>query len=465
MSADARTGGALAPARHAAEGWAPRSWRDRPAEQQPAYEDESALEQALGRLAVLPPLVVGREIAGLRTQLARVAAGRGFLLQGGDCAESFEAVSAGGARRLFELLEQMRLVVGYGLGVDVVTVARIAGQYAKPRSAPTERVGDVELPSYRGDIINRMAATSTARRNDPDNLLEAYFHAAATLNHLRADVGARDPDRALAALDAFATQSAQRDRFAPLLAELERACSWAVAADRRLAPRGPPYTSHEGLLLAFEEALVRQDEESGCWFAGSAHFLWIGERTRRIGGAHLELLRGIANPIGIKLGPKTVPDDLRRLVEVLDPHAEPGRLVLITRLGHDQVEPVLPALVQAMQRDGRTPVWACDPMHGNTVKSPNGFKTRHFRDILAEIRGFFDVHRALGSHAGGLHLEMTGEDVTECAGGSEALTEFHLGDRYHTHCDPRLNARQALELALLVAYEQGRTRPAARRPR
>lgn len=434
--------------------WSPTSWRACPAQQQPSWSDGEALGRVLGRIADLPPLVVVDEVLELRRSLAEVAEGRGFLLQGGDCAESFAGVSAAGTRRLVQLLERMRLVLSYGLGRDVVAVARIAGQYAKPRSAPTEVVGGVELPSYRGDIINRMEATAEARRSDPENLLAAYFHAAVTLNHLRADVGARDPAVALAGLDEVVTSSPQQAGFTALIEEMRRAHRWSrLGHDDRRAAR-PIYTSHEGLLLAYEEALLRHDEASSRWYAGSAHFLWIGERTRQPGGAHLELLRGIANPIGVKLGPGTTPDDARRLCDVLDPENDPGRLVLVSRMGREHVERVLPTLVRAIQGDGRRVVWICDPMHGNTVKSPNGYKTRHVRDILGEIRGFFAVHRALGTHAGGLHLEMTGDAVTECAGGAEALTEIHLADRYHTHCDPRLNARQALEIALLVASEQ-----------
>jgi 3-deoxy-7-phosphoheptulonate synthase len=443
--------------------WSPRSWRGFPAAQQPAWEGEAALAHVLARIGALPPLVVLAEIDALRARLAEVAAGRAFVLQGGDCAESFAAVSASGTRRLVLLLERMRLVLSYGLGLDVVAIARLAGQYAKPRSAPTERVGGRELPSYRGDIVNRMEATAAARRPDPENMLTAYFHAAATLNHLRADVGARDPARALDDLDAVASPSPQAAGFAALVEAIRRAHRWARLGDpdeggaHRGAGRAirPIDTSHEGLLLGYEEALLREDEATGRWFAGSAHFLWIGERTRQVDGAHVEMLRGLANPVGVKLGPGARPDEVRRLLDVLDPAREPGRVVLVARMGRDNVERALPPLVRATRDDGRPVAWICDPMHGNTVRSPNGYKTRHVRDILGEIRGFFAVHRALGTHAGGLHLEMTGDAVTECAGGAEALTEIHLADRYHTHCDPRLNARQALEIALLVAREQG----------
>lgn len=434
--------------------WSPEGWRGLRAEQQPTYSGD--LEGVLARMRTLPPLVTLGEIDRLRAHLATVAEGRAFLLQGGDCAESFGAVSGPGTERFASLVEEMRAALTYGRGLPVVAVGRIAGQYAKPRSSPTERVGGQELPSYRGDIVNRMEACAEARVARADNLLSAYWHAAATLNFLRATVGAQSSQAVVARLLAFVERSSQGRRFLSFIEELARASRYAELRGGLMGPARGIFTSHEGLILPFEEALLRQDEASGRWYGGSAHFLWIGERTRQLEGAHVELCRGLANPIGVKLGPTTEPDYLARLIERLNPEGEPGRLTLISRMGWQNVRTKLPPLVRSVRARGFPVIWSCDPMHGNTVKSPNGYKTRHFRDVLEEVRGFFEVHAAEGTHVGGLHLEMTGEDVTECAGGAEALTEMDLSDRYHTHCDPRLNYQQALELALLVSTEHAR---------
>ena len=440
--------------------WAPDAWRTKEIRQVPEYPDPAAVERVEQTLAEFPPLVFAGEARRLKEQLGRVAEGRAFLLQGGDCAESFAEFHANNIRDTFRLLLQMAVVLTFGAACPVVKVGRMAGQFAKPRSAPTEVQGDVELPSYRGDIINAIDFEATGRAPDPDRLVRAYNQAASTLNLLRAFAqgGFADLHKVHQWNLRFVDGSPQGERYEELANRIDETLAFmeacGVTPDRVPQLRETDfYTSHEALLLNYEQALTRVDSLNGQWYDCSAHFLWIGDRTRDIDGAHVEFLRGVQNPIGMKCGPSLDPDDLLRLIEVLNPDNTPGRLTLISRMGADQVEAKLPPLVRAVERAGHKVVWACDPMHGNTIKSTTGYKTRPFDRILSEVRGFFAVHRAEGSYAGGVHFEMTGQDVTECIGGAQAISEASLGDRYHTHCDPRLNANQALELAFLVAEQ------------
>jgi len=438
--------------------WTPESWRSKPIQQAPDYPDPARLAAVEARLRTFPPLVFAGEARRLTEVLAQVAAGKAFLLQGGDCAESFAEFRADNIRDTFRVLLQMAVVLTFGAACPVVKVGRMAGQFAKPRSTPTETVGGVELPSYRGDIVNGIEFEAAARAPDPERLMQGYNQSAATLNLLRAFAqgGFADLHKVHRWTLDFVADSAQGHRYAELADRLGEALDF-MAACGMTAETAPQiretefFTSHEALLLPYEQALTRVDSLTGRWYGCSAHFLWIGDRTRQPDGAHVEYLRGIQNPIGLKCGPSLEPDELLRLIEILNPANLPGRLTLISRMGADKVEAKLPPLIRAVRRAGATVVWACDPMHGNTIKSANGYKTRPFDRILAEVRGFFAVHRAEGSHAGGVHFEMTGQDVTECTGGAQAITEHRLGDRYHTHCDPRLNASQSLELAFLIA--------------
>ena len=438
--------------------WAPDSWRGKPIQQMPDYPDQEALDRVEASLAEFPPLVFAGEARRLEQQLATVAEGQAFLLQGGDCAESFAEFHANNIRDTFRVLLQMAVVLTFGAACPVVKVGRMAGQFAKPRSAPTEAQDGVELPSYRGDIVNGIEFDAAARVPDPQRLLRAYNQAAATLNLLRAFAqgGLADLHKVHRWNLEFVAGSPQGARYEELAARIEEALDFmaacGVSPDKVSQLRETDFfTAHEALLPNYEQALTRVDSLTGQWYDCSAHFLWIGDRTRQIDDAHVEFLRGVNNPIGMKCGPTLEPDDLLRLIDVLNPENRPGRLTLIARMGADRVEAKLPPLVRAVQRAGRKVVWACDPMHGNTIKSSNGFKTRPFDRILAEVKGFFAVHLAEGSYGGGVHFEMTGQDVTECIGGAQAIGEDRLGDRYHTHCDPRLNASQALELAFLIA--------------
>ena len=438
--------------------WSASSWRARPVRQQPAYHDAGQLAAVEGRLRSFPPLVFAGEARELRRQLGEVAAGRGFMLQGGDCAESFAEFHADYIRDSLRVLLQMSAVLAFGAGTPVVKVGRMAGQFAKPRSSDTEREGDVELPSYRGDIVNGAAFTAEARRPDPERQIRAYSQSAATLNLLRAlcDGGYAALNRVHAHNLDFVAQSAQgkhyqevADRITEALAFMA-ACGVTEATTPAMAST-KLYTSHEALLLGYEEALTRTDSTSGECYNTAVHLPWIGDRTRELDGAHVEYMRGIANPVGLKAGPTMAADDLLRLCAALNPRNEPGRLTIIARMGHERVGSCLPALIRAVQREGASVVWSCDPMHGNTVRAASGYKTRPFRQIMAEIDGFFDVHRAEGSHPGGIHIEMTGQNVTECTGGAQAITDAGLSTRYQTQCDPRLNAQQSLEVAFLVA--------------
>lgn len=438
--------------------WHPASWRSKPAQQLPTYADPEALSSVERELAGYPPLVFAGEARNLKQHLADVAAGRAFLLQGGDCAEAFADFKADKIRDTLRVLLQMAVVLTYGAGLPVVKVGRMAGQFAKPRSTPTERQGELELPSYKGDIVNDLAFERTGRAPDPGRQLQAYAQAAATLNLLRAftEGGFASLERVHTWNLGFCERSAQGQRYQAFADQITDALAFMKACgvshvSTPAIQRTTFHTSHEALLLGFEEAMTRVDSTSGQWYATSAHLVWIGDRTRQLDGAHVEYCRGIANPIGIKAGPSLEPDDLLRLIDRLNPADEAGRLTVICRFGADHVEANLPRLIRAVQREGRTVVWACDPMHGNTIKSSSGFKTRPFERVLAEVRRFFAVHQAEGTYAGGLHVEMTGEDVTECTGGAQAITDDGLADRYHTHCDPRLNAQQSLELAFLTA--------------
>jgi 3-deoxy-7-phosphoheptulonate synthase len=441
-----------------AQTWSPSSWRAKPARQLPEYPDPDALAKVEAQLSRYPPLVFAGEARNLKQQLAQVSAGRAFLLQGGDCAESFAEFHPDNIRDTLRVFLQMAVVLTYGAAMPVVKVGRMAGQFAKPRSAPTERQGEVELPSYRGDIVNALEFEQGARAPDPARQIQAYAQAAATLNLLRAftDGGYAALTRVHSWMLGFVDRSPEGQRYRDLADRITEALAFMEAcgvtdATTPEIKRTTLYTSHEALLLGFEQAMTRVDSTSGLWYDTSAHLVWIGERTRQPGGAHVEFCRGIANPIGLKAGPNLTADELLTLCEILDPANEPGRLTVIVRMGQDLVERRLPALIRAIQREGRHVVWACDPMHGNTIKSSSGYKTRPFDRILAEVRGFFAVHKALGTHAGGVHVEMTGQEVTECTGGAQAITDEALADRYHTHCDPRLNASQSLELAFLIA--------------
>jgi 3-deoxy-7-phosphoheptulonate synthase len=437
--------------------WTPTSWRGRPAQQMPVYADAALLAGAEARLRRYPPLVFAGEARKLKAALAKVAAGDAFLLQGGDCAESFQDFSANNIRDTFRVLLQMAVVLTYGAGVPVVKLGRMAGQFAKPRSSSVEKIGDVELPSYRGDNVNGFEFTAESRLPDPERMVQAYNQSAATLNLLRAFAqgGYADLHEVNRWNLDFVRNSPASERYHDLAARLDEtlnfmaACGLTSATTPQIAETDF-FTSHEALLLQYEEALTRVDSTSGDWYDCSAHMLWIGDRTRQPDGAHVEFLRGVRNPLGFKAGPSLSVDDFLRLNEQLNPTNEPGRIVIISRMGAGKVGDKLPALLRAAKKEGRSVVWSCDPMHGNTITAA-GYKTRPFDRILREVQSFFEVHRAEGTHPGGIHVEMTGNNVTECTGGARAITAEELQDRYHTHCDPRLNADQAIELAFLVS--------------
>jgi 3-deoxy-7-phosphoheptulonate synthase len=441
-----------------AERWKPDSWRGKPVVQIPDYPDKAALAAVEKQLATFPPLVFAGEARRLKKALSRVASGEAFLLQGGDCAESFAEHGANNIRDFFRVFLQMAVVLTFAGGSPVVKVGRIAGQFAKPRSSPTEKRDGKELPSYRGDIVNDIEFTEAARTPDPRRQIEAYRQSAATLNLLRAF--AQGGYANLASVHqwmlGFVKDSPQSKRYMELAdriseaLEFMRACGLDLESHPELRTTDI-YTSHEALLLGYEEAMTRVDSTSGDWYCTSGHMLWIGDRTRQPDHGHVEFCRGVKNPIGLKCGPSLKADELLRLIDMLNPDNEPGRLTLICRYGSDKVADHLPALVRAVKREDRRVVWSCDPMHGNTITSATGYKTRPFDRILNEVRDFFAVHAAEGTYAGGVHLEMTGKDVTECTGGARAITDADLNDRYHTFCDPRLNAEQSIDLAFLLA--------------
>ena len=441
-----------------ATGWTRDSWQQFEARHLPSYEDAAALKAATDTLETYPPLVFAGEARALKNDLAEVSEGRAFLLQGGDCAESFAEFHPNNIRDTFRVLLQMAVVLTFASKRPVVKVGRMAGQFAKPRSSDTEQQGDTILPSYFGDNVNGIEFDPETRRNDPQRMVRAYSQAAATLNLLRAFAGGGYANLRQVhqwTLD-FMGRSPWAKKFGETADRIGEALDFmeACGIDPQTIPqlqRTDFYTSHEALLLPYEQSLTRQDSLTGGWYDTSAHMVWIGDRTRFDGSAHIEFARGIGNPLGMKCGPSLEPDALLRLLDVLNPGREPGRMTLISRFGHAKVEDGLPPLVRAVEREGHPVVWSCDPMHGNVIKSESGYKTRPFDRILSEVKGFFAVHQAEGTHPGGIHIEMTGQDVTECVGGAVAITDDALGDRYHTHCDPRLNAAQSLELAFLLA--------------
>jgi 3-deoxy-7-phosphoheptulonate synthase len=445
---------------HLTSGWTPDSWRACPIRQVPSYPDEAKLAAMEARLSRFPPLVFAGEARRLKTQLGLAASGQAFVLQGGDCAESFGDFTANVIRDTFRVLLQMAVVLTFGGAMPVVKLGRMAGQFAKPRSSDTETIGGETLPSYRGDIVNGPDFSAQARIPDPTRMEFGYFQSAGTLNLLRAFASGGYADLHEVHrwnLD-FVERSPLVERYRDLAARIDETLNFMGACG--LTSISAPqiretdfYTSHESLLLPYEQALTRVDSTSGDYYACSAHFLWIGDRTRQLDGGHVEFMRGIKNPIGMKVGPTMEADDLLRLIERLDPENEPGRLTLIARMGADKVAEKLPSLLRAVKRAGRTPVWLCDPMHGNTITTAQKIKTRRFDSIVSELRAFFDIHAAEGTTPSGAHVEMTGQDVTECVGGARGLSETDLGNRYETFCDPRLNAEQSLELAFIIAEE------------
>jgi len=438
--------------------WQPGDWRGRPAAQQPDWPDRDALDAVVDELRRQPPLVFAGEARSLTQSLAKVANGEGFLLHAGDCAESFAEFSADSIRDKLKVILQMSVALTYSTGVPTVKVGRIAGQFAKPRTSPTESRDGLELPSFRGDIVNDLAFDDGARRPDPARMLRAYHQASSTLNLLRAFTkgGFADLTGVHAWNLEFVRTSPEGRRYEAIADGIDRAlrfmsaCGIDLDAEMQLH-QVDFYTSHEALLLGYEEALTRRDSLTGDWYDCSAHLLWVGERTRQLDGAHVHFLSGVQNPIGVKLGPDAAPEEVVELCRRLDPARTPGRLVLIARLGKDRVDDALPPILRAVQRAGHPVVWACDPMHGNTFDHPRGFKTRHFDDVMEELERFFTACRTAGVWPGGVHVELTGDDVTECLGGAEAVLEEHLARRYETVCDPRLNARQSLELAFRLA--------------
>jgi 3-deoxy-7-phosphoheptulonate synthase len=451
------------------KGWTKSAWRAKPRIQMPDYPDQGALSAVEAQLAKYPPLVFAGEARRLKRELALAGEGKAFLLQGGDCAESFAEFSADNIRDTFRVMLQMAVVLTYAAKVPVIKVGRMAGQFAKPRSAPTEVINGVEMPSYKGDIINGFEPTVEARVADPQRMLQAYTQAAASLNLLRAfsTGGFADIHRVHSWTLGFAEHD-KAERYREMANRISDALDFMNAAGvnsdtaNELA-RVDFYTSHEALLLEYEEALARVDSITGQNVAGSGHMIWIGYRTRQPDGAHVEFCRGVLNPIGLKCGPSTTAEDLKVLMAKLNPENEPGRLTLIARFGAGKVGDHLPRLIKTVQSEGASVVWSCDPMHGNTIKSSSGYKTRPFNSVLTEVREFFAIHKAEGTVPGGVHFEMTGQDVTECTGGLRAVSDENLADRYHTACDPRLNASQSLELAFLVAEELSSQRQADRR--
>lgn len=436
--------------------WSPESWRAKPIQQQPEYPDTAHLARVEQTLAGYPPLVFAGEARELRRQFAEVTQGRAFLLQGGDCAESFAEFSAAKIRDTFKVLLQMAIVMTFAAGCPVVKVGRMAGQFAKPRSSGSETIDGVTLPAYRGDIVNGIGFDVASRVPDPERLMQAYHQATASLNLLRAFAqgGFADLHQVHQWNLDFIANSALAEKYHQLAGRIDETLAFMRAVGMDSAPQLREtsfFTAHEALLLNYEEAFVRRDSLTGRWYDCSAHMLWIGDRTRQLDGAHVEFMRGIENPIGVKVGPSMDADELIRLIDALNPDNDPGRLNLIVRMGADKVEAHFPRLLRKVKEEGRQVLWSSDPMHGNTIKASSGYKTRDFAQILAEVRQFFAVHQAEGTYAGGIHIEMTGQNVTECIGGSRPITEDGLSDRYHTHCDPRMNADQSLELAFMIA--------------
>ncbi|MFN3707976.1 class II 3-deoxy-7-phosphoheptulonate synthase [Microcella sp.] len=431
-------------------------WRTLPIKQQPQWPDAAAAEAASAELATLPPLVFAGEVDNLRDRLARAARGEAFLLQGGDCAETFAGATADQIRNRVKTILQMAVVLTYGASMPVIKMGRMAGQFAKPRSSDSETRGDVTLPAYRGDIVNGYDFTPESRQADPRRIVQGYHTAASTLNLIRAFTqgGFADLRMVHSWNKGFASNPANQ-RYEGLAKEIDRAIKFmeAAGADFDELKRVEFYSSHEGLLMDYERPMTRIDSRTGLPYNTSAHFLWIGERTRELDGAHVDFFKRIRNPIGVKLGPTTTPETMERLIDVLDPDREPGRLTFITRMGAGKIRDALPPLLEAIKGMDANPLWVTDPMHGNGLTTPTGYKTRRFDDVVDEVKGFFEAHRAAGTHPGGIHVELTGDDVTECLGGSEMIDEATLATRYESLCDPRLNHMQSLELAFLVAEE------------
>ncbi len=443
------------------QNWQKDSWKNFPIKQQPKYPDLVKLAQATSKLEELPPLIYFAEAEKLKRHLADVCNGKAFLLQAGDCAESFAEFNQANLEKYFKVILQMTVALMHGLGKPVIKVGRIAGQFAKPRSSDFEKVGDKELPSYRGDMVNSITTDETARIPNPTNLLRAYEQSAITLNYLRslASGGFSSLDNVYEWINDFANLTKDNTQLANIIAEIEKSTSFFKACGFDLAASqdynsADFFTSHEALLLDYEAALTRQNKADGKFYDCSAHMLWIGERTRNLDEAHVEFMRGIANPIATKVGPTMQPDELVKLITALNPENEAGRLTLITRMSASKIKDILPPLVERVKQEGLKVIWSCDPMHGNTEKSSNNFKTRRFDNILAEVAAFFEIHQNLGTYAGGIHIEMTGQNVTECLGGTNEITETDLEAKYRTHCDPRLNASQSLELAFLIGQKQ-----------
>jgi len=438
--------------------WTPNSWRNFPIKQQPTYDNQSELKQAENSLSNFPPLVSFDEIDKLKAELAEVAEGRAFLLQGGDCAESFSEFSHDNLKSFFRTVMQMTIALMYGLKKPVVKVGRIAGQYAKPRSQGDETINGVTLPAYRGDNINGIDFNADKRRANPQRLIDSYFYSSASLNYLRSLAlgGYGNLEKVNKWNEEFVHSLNSKKHSEEVIGKINDILSFmrACGLNFKMLPQlttASFFTSHEALLLNYEEALTRKNNDNKKFYDLSAHMLWIGDRTRNPDEAHVEFMRGIANPIAFKVGPSISKDDLLKLLDILNPENESGRITLISRMGKDGIDKHLPDLVKAVRDNGNKVIWSCDPMHGNTIKSSSGYKTRKFDDILSEIRSFFAIHNELGTYAGGVHFEMTGQDVTECLGGNQKISEVNLQDRYHTHCDPRLNASQSVELAFLIA--------------
>lgn len=440
--------------------WTVNSWRDFPIKQQPTYENQANLKKVETELANYPPLVSFDEIEKLKSELALVANGKAFLLQGGDCAESFTEFSHDNLRNFFRTIMQMTIALMYGLEKPIVKVGRIAGQYAKPRSQNDETIDGVTLPAYRGDIINAIEFNKDSRFADPNRLAESYFYSAASLNYLRSLAlgGYGNLEKVNKWNEEFAHSLNSKKSTEKVIEKVNETLKFmrACGLDSKSLPQlttASFFTSHEALLLNYEQAFTRKNKDTKKFYDLSAHMLWIGDRTRNPSEAHVEFMRGISNPIAFKVGPSISQDDLLKLLDILNPENEAGRITLISRMGAGGVEKSLPPLVKAVKDAGRSVVWSCDPMHGNTIKSSNGYKTRKFDDILSEIKSFFQIHKQLGTYAGGVHFEMTGQDVTECLGGNQQISELNLSDRYHTHCDPRLNSSQSVELAFTIAQD------------
>ncbi len=442
------------------QNWKVNSWRNLPIKQQPIYENQDLLKQTEQQLKNFPPLVSFDEIEKLKSELALVSEGKAFLLQGGDCAESFAEFSHDNLKNFFRTVMQMTIALMHGLDKPIVKVGRIAGQYAKPRSDNSETIDGVTMPSYRGDIVNKIDFEKDARVADPKRLIESYFYSAASLNYLRSLAlgGYGNLEKINKWNEEFAHSLVSKENTEKVIEEVNKNLRFmkACGLDSSSLPQlttASFFTSHEALLLNYEEAFTRENKDNKKFYDLSAHMLWIGDRTRTPNEAHVEFMRGINNPIAFKVGPSITKDDLLNLLEILNPENEAGRITLISRMGAGKVEQTLPPLVEAVKKSGKKVIWSCDPMHGNTIKSSNGYKTRKFDDILGEIKAFFKVHKELGTYAGGVHFEMTGQDVTECLGGNQQITELNLQDRYHTHCDPRLNSSQSVELAFMIAQD------------